>query len=92
MGDDIYLTLPQPCPGCGTPNDGHFNTTGRDEPPEPGAASVCAYCCTVGIFSKHGGIRLPTPEEATELAADVGVQAAVQALRALQFQRAWAKN
>jgi hypothetical protein len=79
MDDRIWLTLPQPCPACGAPNDGHWWSAGTKlGPPEVGDASVCAYCHTIGIYWAEG-IRLPTRDEAQRLAADDDVQAAVRA-------------
>lgn len=80
--DRVYLTLPQPCPACGEPNDGHYRTTNHGGAPDPGSASVCAYCLTVGIFGEEG-IRLPTRAEAAELAVDAEVQ------RAVRISRMW---
>jgi hypothetical protein len=80
--DRVYLTLPQPCPACGEPNDGHYRTTDHGGAPNPGSASVCAYCLTVGIFAEDG-IRLPTRTEAAELAVDAEVQ------RAVAISRMW---
>lgn len=84
--DRVYLTLPQPCPGCGAPNDGHFRTTHRGGAPDPGSASVCAYCLTVGVFDVDG-IRLPTAAEAAGMAVDADVQQAVRTAKAWRWWR-----
>ena len=77
MNDGFWLTLPQPCPYCGAPNDGHAAASAAvTSPPEPGDASICAYCHAIGIYCAEG-IRLPTRDEAEQLATDKDIQAAV---------------
>lgn len=87
-----YLTPPQPCPGCGAPNNAHYDTTAPSVGPAPGAVSVCAYCITVGVFAEEGGVRLPTKQEAIEFATDVNVQEAVRFARGNRLRAAWAAN
>jgi hypothetical protein len=91
MEPDIYRTLPQPCPACGAPNDGHLLMAGQGGP-EPGTVSVCGECVTIGIFAEEGGIRLPTPQEAAELVIDADVQRAVRMVKYVQVRRHPEKN
>lgn len=83
MDDRLYLTLPQPCPGCGAPNDGHYRTSAHRGGPRPGMVSVCATCVTIGIYDESG-IRLPTFQEWCRLTTDAEVQRAVRTVKALR--------
>lgn len=89
MDERLYVTLPQTCPGCGTGNDAHYLASKLVGPPGPGSVSICAYCLTIGVYSESG-IRLPTPEESRNIAADAEIQQAVAAANAWRrMLRAW---
>lgn len=57
------------CPHCGAELDGAA-PMGRPTAPKAGARAMCAYCGRFSVFGEGGTLRLPTEEEAADIAAD----------------------
>lgn len=71
------------CPHCGRTNDQHTNMTGS-RIPRSGDVSVCWECACLAIYvaGPFGvSLRVPTDEEAAELAADPDLRRLLSAMR-----------
>ena len=87
------------CPVCGYRVDAASPMTGQGGPKD-GDAGLCLACASVNIYVIAAGataLRLPTPEERTDLARDPDVQTAVQRLisvrdRSRRAGRSWPKG
>lgn len=60
-----------PCPLCARELDAWTASDGG-EGPSPGDASLCAYCHVLLVYNDDLTLRLPTREEAEEIAHDMG--------------------
>ena len=67
------------CPHCAKPVDQHQGLDGALEP-EPGAASICAHCLGISVFT-DSGLRPATAAEQAEVLAQEDVQRAMRTLR-----------
>jgi hypothetical protein len=68
IGLDVGVPT-SPCPYCGTKLDGAFGFENNDVP-EPGDASICAYCGGIFIFDQNLELREPQGNEFNQLAGD----------------------
>jgi len=63
MNDPSQLFAnPTRCPNCGEMLRGATNALGN-EPPEPGAVTVCVLCGSAAMFQKDLSFRLLTPDD-----------------------------
>lgn len=81
----VTRTKPSTCPHCQKFLSAASSLT--DHEPRPGDATVCIHCIKFCIFQDDLSVRLPTSEEATELAASEDAQAAIMLLRGLHRAR-----
>lgn len=73
-GNRDYLGPDTQCPFCGSPINGHTQHGGKEGRPEPGDASVCAYCAQIAVYTAELGLRRPSDEERVELLSHPAVQ------------------
>jgi hypothetical protein len=77
------------CAYCGKVNDLHMEVSKSTKVPSyeptPGAASICATCHLISIFTDELTLRKPTTEEQDLLNNDEGVQ---QVLLLLNYSKA----
>lgn len=62
------------CPFCGGLNDAATSTLYKNQVPQSGDVSVCAYCQEAGVFAKdekgHRIVRKPTAKEWVQIVCD----------------------
>lgn len=70
------------CPACGRVHEVHSDARGGTALPSPGAVSICWGCAEISVFTEVG-LRAPTSDEATEIAADPYIQRVRAAITAV---------
>ena len=79
MSDDTTSRLGV-CPHCGYRSDA-ITSLEPGVPVHDGGVSICVNCGLIAVIDSRApfGLRLPTPDERSDILADVGVKRALHA-------------
>jgi hypothetical protein len=68
------------CPNCNKEMDGAMDVTNaQSRPPENGDVAICFYCSHIAIY-EDGQLRNPNDEEMKDIAGDIDVVHAINAI------------